>query len=207
MLQPRIHIAIAPLRNLLVPLSPCLLIRLDGFRVRHKSLRRILAPVQQHIFNQLQQRLVNLLIHLKLASVHNAHVQPGPNGVIQKRAVHGLAHGVVAAKAKADIAHPAAHFGPRQVLLNPARRLDKVHGIVVVLFDASRHRQNIRVKNNIFGGKAHLVHQRVISPLANRGLALQRVGLAALIKGHHHCARAMPLHHLGLLLKFLRPFF
>ena len=75
--------------------------------------------VQQHIFHVLQQHLVHLLVNLQHPRIHDAHVQPRANRVIQKRRVHRLAHHVVPAIAKADIADPPAHLRIRQILLNP----------------------------------------------------------------------------------------
>ena len=59
---------------------------------------------------QFQQILGNLVIHRKLPGVDDAHVQPGTNGVKKKRAVHRLAHHIVAAERKRNVADAAADF-------------------------------------------------------------------------------------------------
>ena len=51
--------------------------------------------------------LGNLFVHRELAGVDDAHVQAGPDRVIQERRVHRLAHHVVAAERERDVAHAA----------------------------------------------------------------------------------------------------
>jgi hypothetical protein len=47
----------------------------------------------------------------------------------------------------------------RQVLLDPARRVDEVDGVVVVLLDAGRDREDVRVEDDVLGREADLVDQ------------------------------------------------
>ncbi len=65
----------------------------------------------------------------------------------------GLAHRVVAAEAERHVRHAARHLGARQVLLDPARGVDEVHGVVVVLFDAGGHGEDVGSKMMSSGGK------------------------------------------------------
>ena len=44
---------------------------------------------------------------------------------------------------------PPLTLAPRQMLLDPPRRLDEIHRIIVVLLDPGRHRQDVRIENNI----------------------------------------------------------
>lgn len=41
----------------------------------------------------------------------------------------------------------------RQVLPDPAGRLDEIDGIVIVFVDAGSDRENVRVKDDVPGGK------------------------------------------------------
>ena len=70
------------------------------FAKRDEALGRVGAAVEQHVFDEFEQVLGNLLVHFQHAGVDDAHVEAGLDGVIQKRAVHRLAHAVVAAETK-----------------------------------------------------------------------------------------------------------
>ena len=82
----------------------------------------------------------------------------------------------------------------RQVLPDPARRLDESDTIAVVLVHAGRNGEDIRVENNVLGRKADLVDQDVVGALADRGLAFERVGLALFVKRHHHHRGTIAAH-------------
>ena len=49
------------------------------------------------------------------------------------------------------------------------------------------------------GGKPTWVHQDVVGALADRGLALERVGLALFVERHHHHRGAVAAHDFGVL--------
>ena len=154
--------------------------------------------VEQHVLDAFQQVLGNLLIHRQHAGVDDAHVEAGLDGVVEERAVHRLAHGVVAAKAEGDVADAAADFGERQVLLDPARRADEIHGVVVVLLDARGDGEDVRVEDDVLRREADLLGEQDRSAFADLDLALERVGLPALVEGHHHHRRAVTADKLRL---------
>ena len=174
---------------------------LDGLGKRHQSFRRIRPPVQQDIFDQLQKILGNFLIHRQLSGVHNSHVQTGLDGVIEKCRVHRLAHAIVAAKREGNIADAAAHFRQRKMLLDPARGVEKVDRVIIVFLDAGRHREDIRIEDNVLGGKADPLREEAIGPLTDFDLALIRVGLASLIESHHYHGCPIAMNQFGLLEK------
>ena len=203
--QPLLHRPVAPLFNfLLVRLvagarRPC---RLQPLAELNQPLGRIGPPVQQHIFNQLLQLRLDLLIHLQHARVHNAHIHARGNRVIQKRRVHGLAHLVVAAKTERHIRHAAAHLRMRQILLDPPRGADEVHPVVVVFLHPRRHGQDVRIEDDVFRRKAQLARQNPVGPLADSRLVLESRGLPLLVEGHHHRRRAILQHRRRVLAKF-----
>ena len=85
------------------------------------SVRRSVASgpaVQDHVLDRLQQLRLDLRVHRQLAGVDDAHVQPRGDGVVQEGRVHGLAHGVVAAEAEAQVADAAADQGAGHGLLD-----------------------------------------------------------------------------------------
>ena len=71
----------------------------------------------------------------------------------------------------------------RQVLLDPARRLDEIDGVVVVFGDAGGDGEDVRVEDDVFGREAD-AQQQVVGALADLGLARVGVGLALLVEGH-----------------------
>ncbi len=70
---------------------------------------------------------------------------------------------------------------------------DKLHGIVVVLFDTGGDRKDIRIENDIVGIESDAVHQQVPGALANRLAPFKAVSLSFLIKGHDHHGRTVTL--------------
>ncbi len=90
---------------------------------------------------------------------------------------------------------------------NPARRLDKVDRVVIVLVNAGGDGKHIGIENNVFGRKTYLVDQQSIRELANRFTALKTIGLAFLVKRHNHHGSTVFAAQAGLLQKGLNPFF
>ena len=75
-----------------------------------------------------------------------------------------------------------------------------------MFFNAGGNRQNIRIKNNIFGCKAHFIDQDSVAARADLKFALGTVRLAALVKRHHDHGGAEALNHPRLGNKFFRTF-
>ena len=74
----------------------------------------------------------------------------------------------------------------RQLALDVLARADKVLGVVVVLFDAGRHGEDVRVKDDVFRREAYLFGQYFVRAAANLNFTRAGVGLAHFIKSHHH---------------------
>ena len=87
-------------------------------------------------------------------------------------------------------------------MFDPARGVDEIHRVVVVLFDAGSHRENIRVENNIFRWEADLFGEELVRARTNIDFALIGIGLASFVKGHHHRGRAVTAAQFGALDKF-----
>ena len=172
-----------------------------------QALGRVGAAVQHHIFHARAQLGLQLVVHTDHARVDNAHIHARGNRVVQKHGVDRLAHRVVSAETETHVAHAAAHLGAGQMLLDPAHRLDKVHGVVGVLLNAGGNRKNIGVEDDVFGRKPHLVHQHAVGAFANGDLACIGIGLALLIKRHHHGGRAVAFAKRGLALELGRALF
>ena len=93
-----------------------------------------------------------------------------------------------------------------QVLFDPAGGLDEIHRVIVVLLHAGGDGQDVGVKNNVLRRKAGLLRQNFVGAGANFLAALEGVGLAALVKGHHDDGRAVAADQPGLLEEFFLAF-
>jgi hypothetical protein len=99
---------------------------------------------------------------------------------------------------------PPEVFAVREVAVDPGDGLDVVAPVVVVLLDAGRDREDVRVEDDVLGREADGLGEDLVAALADRGLALEGVGLALLVEGHDHDRRAVPareprmLHEFGL---------
>jgi hypothetical protein len=113
--------------------------------------------------------------------------------------VHGPAHGFVAAEGEGHVRQPARDVAAGQVLADPARGLDEVHRVIVVLLDPCRHREDIGIEDDVVGIEPDFVDQRLVGALADLDLALGGVGLTVLVKRHHHDRCAISLAGAGVL--------
>ena len=176
---------------------------LQFFAMRHQPLRRIGAAVQQHVLDEFLQLRLDLLVHFEHPGIHDAHVHPGGDRVEKKRAVHRLAHRIVAAETKRNIRHAAAHLRIRQVLFDPPRGLDEVHRVVVMLLDARADGEDVWIENDVLGWESDLVHEDAVRALADADFF--RVGrrLPLLVECHHDDRRAVFQNVPRVLFEFL----
>ena len=159
------------------------------FREGQQPLGGVLPTGQNHVLHRLAQFGFDVVVHGQHPRVHDAHVQPGADGVVEKDRVHRLAHVVVAPEAERHVGNPARHQRPWQVLFDPARRLDEVQRVAVMLLDAGRHRQHVRVKDDVLRRKIGLLGQQFVGARGNFLAAFQIVGLPPLVEGHDHRRR------------------
>ena len=173
----------------------------------HQTLTGVGPAVEHHVFDPLAQCGFELVVNTHHARVDDAHVHAGLDGVVQEDGVDGLAHRVVAAETERHVGHAAAHLGARQVLLDPARGVDEIHRVVVVLLDAGGDGKDVGIEDDVFRRKAHFVDQHAVRPLADLDLAFESVGLALFIEGHHHGRRTIALDQPGLALELVQTLF
>ena len=165
---------------------------LDRLGKLDEPLGGIGTAIQQNVLDALKQVGWDFLVHLEHTGVDDAHVQPGANRVVEERRVHRLAHAVVAAKRKRNVADPAADLGQGQRRLDDARGLDETHRVVVVLLHAGSDGENVRVKNNVLRRETDFARQQIVRARANLNATLGAVGLALPVERHHHHRRAVP---------------
>ena len=111
-------------------------VALEAFGQFEQAFGGVGAAVEQHVFDAVEEFLGNLIIDFQHAGVDDAHIHPGLGGMIEKRRVHRLAHRVVAPEREGNVRNTAGHLGPRQIVFDPARGVDEIQRVVVVLLDA-----------------------------------------------------------------------
>src|SRR4030095_1342948 len=97
------------------------------------------------------------------------------------------------------VADAAGDVRMRATLADLARGLDERHAVAVVLLDAGGDREDVGIEDDVFGREAYLLDEELVAALADRPLALDRVGLALLVERHDHHGRAICLHLAGML--------
>ena len=84
---------------------------------------------------------------------------------------------------------------------------NKIDAIIIVFFNTSRDRKNIRVKNDVFSWKANLFNQDFIGSLTDFDFALQSICLTNFIEGHNDYSRTIATYQSGLFDKLVFSFF
>ncbi len=180
---------------------------LDGLGEREQPLGRVAPAVQEDVLDPFEEVLRDVLVDGELARVHDSHVEAGADRVVQERRVHRLADRVVAAERERHVRDPAGDLRERERLLDAARRLEEVDGVGIVLLDARRDRQDVRVEDDVLGRETHVLGEDPVRPPRDRDLPLDRRRLPLLVERHHDHGRAVaadepgvgPEHVLALL--------
>ncbi len=173
--------------------------------VLDEPLGRVGAPVEDDVLDALEQIRLDVLVHDELAGVHDAHVEAGRDRVVEERRVHRLSDGVVAAEREAQVRDAAARLRAGAALLDERERLDERLRVLRVLLDARRHREHVRVEDDVLRREPDLVDEQPVGALADRDLPLDRVGLALLVERHDDDAGAVAAHGARLLEERLLP--
>ena len=71
----------------------------------NQSLRRIGPTIQDYIFDANQQIPVDFVIHFQLLRIHDPHIEPRLNRVIQEGCVHRFTNNIVASEGKRHVAY------------------------------------------------------------------------------------------------------
>src|SRR3546814_7143232 len=82
-------------------------------------------------------------------------------------------------------------MGVRTALLDQPGAVEEGTGVVVVLLDAGRHREDVGVEDDVLGREADPVDQQPVGAFADVGLALGGFGLALLVERHDHDGRTV----------------
>ncbi len=87
-------------------------------------------------------------------------------------------------KLKEMLETPPLTFGVGQVLFDPARGVDEVDGVVVVLLHAGGDGEDVGIEDDVFGREADLVDEDAVGALADADAVFEGGGLALLVEGH-----------------------
>ena len=95
----------------------------------------------------------------------------------------------------------------RQFTFDVFTRADKVLRVVVVLFNASCDREDVRVEDNIFRREADLFGEDFVRPTANLDFPCAGIGLALFVKSHYHDCRTVTTQQFRVMDKSVDAFF
>ena len=177
-----------------------LLLRAAAFepvRCFQQPVRRVRPPVEDNVLAKFAQFRVQVVIHAKLASIHDAHVHAGLDRVVQEDRVHRLPDRLVAAEGEGKVGDAARDMHMRQPGADTARGLDEGDAVIVMLLDARRDREDVRVEDDVLGREADALCEKLIGALADRKFALRRLGLPAFVERHHDDGRAIAQEFCG----------
>ena len=104
------------------------------------------AAVQNSIFSQCAEARFDIVVTYGLRRIHNTHIHPFSNGMIQEDGMHCLSHIIISSERKRQIAYTATYSGSGQILLDPLHCLNKSKTISVMLFHTGSNGQHIRIK-------------------------------------------------------------
>ncbi len=193
--KPLLHRPFAPGE---IGLLPLLAVAAIALREREQPLGGVRAPVEHYVLAGLAQLGVEVVVDRHLPGIDDPHVHAGLDGVIEEHRMHGLAHRLVAAERERQVRDAAGHVHVRQVRPDPACRLDEGDAVAVVLLHSGRDGENVGIEHDVLGRETDPLHQDVVGALGDRAFALERVGLALLVEGHHHHGGAVAAHGLSM---------
>ena len=173
--------------------------------VLDEALGRVVAPVEEDVLDPFEQVGLDVLVDGELARVDDAHVEARTDRVVEERGVHRLANGVVAAEREGEVRDPTRHERARAALLEQRDRVDERLREGCVLLDPGRDGEDVRIEDDVLRRKAGTGHEQVVRPTENLDLALDGLGLAALVERHHDDCGAEATNDPRLLEKRLLP--
>ena len=158
---------------------------------RHEPFRGVRTAVEDHVLDPVPEFHGNLLVDAQHPGVHDRHIQARLHGVVQEHRVHRLADRVVAAEGEGDVRNAAAHARSGKSRLDGLGSFEEVYGVSVVLLDASRHREDVRIEDDVLCGESDGLRQKVVGSRADTHLLVARGRLPLLVERHHHHGRAV----------------
>ena len=166
-----------------------------------------LSAVEHHILDEFTLFFRQFRVILSGFGIYDTEVHTHQLGMMKENSMDSLADISIATEGERKVAHTTAHMGTRQMLVDPFRSADKLHGIVVVLLHTRSDGQHVWIEDDVERIHAHLIHEDAIGPLGNLNTAFESGSLPDFIETHHHHGSSVSHHITGvgdkLLLTFL----
>ena len=172
---------------------------LDARGGLEQAVGRVGAAVQHEVLDDLAQIERDVVVQHQRGRVHDRHVEPGADRVVEEHRVDRLAHRGMAAEREAQVREAARHERAGTGVVQQTGRLDERDPVAVVLRHARPDRQDARVEDEVARRHADHVDQEPVGARQDLDLALDGVGLALLVERHDHDRRAVPPHAPGVL--------
>ena len=99
--------------------------------------------------------------------------------------MHRLADRVVTAEGEGNVRDATADLGVREGLLDQGGRLEEIDRVVVMLLDARRDSEDVRIEDDVLGGEVGLRGEELVGAGADADLFVAGGGLALFVEGHH----------------------
>ena len=200
--EPSLHVECAPGIGLG---GICRVAFFDALGIFDEPIGGIGTAVEEHVLDPLEQLWLDLLIDSQLPGVDDAHVHAGLDRVVEEGSMHCLAHRVVAAEGKRDVAHSARNLHQRHRRLDLPGGLDEVEGVAIVLLNAGGNGEDVGVEDDVLRRKADLFSEQFVGAAADGDLAVGFGCLSLLVKSHHHHCGPIPAHEPSLPEEFGLP--
>ena len=164
---------------------------------RQEPLRGVAAAGEDDVFDPLPERRLDLVIDGEPARVHDPHVEPGRDGVVQEDRVHRLPDALVAAEGEGEVGDAPRDQGTRGGGPDSGDRVEELDGVAVVLGDAGGDGEDVRVEDDVLGRKARPFGQQPVGAPADGDLAGGIHRLSLLVERHHDDGGAEPADPAG----------
>ncbi len=161
--------------------------------LRHAVEHDVLAGLTQLRFDRVVDR--------QLAGIDDAHIHAALDGVVEEHGVHGFPHRLVAAEGEGEVRDTAGNVHMRQCRRDLTGGFDEIDAVIVMLLDAGRHGEHVRIEDDVFRRKASLLGQQLVGAGANLDFSRLGVGLALLVEGHDDDGRAIGSAKPGVMQK------
>ncbi len=171
-----------------------------------QAVGRVGPPVEDDVLAKLAKLRLQVVIDAKLARIHDPHVHACLDGVVEEDRMHGLADRLIAAERKGQVRDAARDMHMRQFRADTAHRLDVGDGVIIMLLDPGRDRENVRIEDDVLGGEACAFGEQTVGALADREFPLRRVCLPLLVERHDDHRRSIAQDLPGLSEKWLLAF-
>ena len=165
----------------------------DGHGGFEQTLSGVRPNIENNVFYNCSQRAWYFFVDREGSGVHDAHIQPGADRVIEKYRVDAFPQRVVSPEGKTDVADAARYGRTRKTAAESPHRVDKIGAVPVVGFDPGRQSEHVGIEDDVCGIVSGLFDEQAVGSRKDRHFPLRCFCLSGFVEGHHHDRRAEPL--------------